>query len=88
MRTGLFLLAGFLLLAGSLVLSRLFAEIYPSANTVATGAFLLFWLALVSFNMWVGVSKAGYSAAEELPVFLLLFAVPAVVAIILKWKVL
>jgi hypothetical protein len=44
------------------------------------------WLALTGFNMWVGVTKAGYSTAEELPVLLLLFGVPAVVAIILKWK--
>jgi hypothetical protein len=88
MRTALFLLAGFLLLAGSLVLARLFAETYPSATTVATGAFLLVWLALVGFNMWVGVSKAGYAVTEELPVLLLLFAVPAAVAIVLKWKVL
>jgi len=88
MRTGLFLLAGFLLLAGSLVLARLFAENYPTAVAVATATFLLLWLALVGFNMWVGVSRAGYSVAEEVPVFLLLFGVPAVVAVVLKWKVL
>jgi len=37
-------------------------------------------------NMWVGVNKAGYSASEELPILLLLFGVPALVAIVLKWK--
>jgi hypothetical protein len=36
--------------------------------------------------MWVGVARAGYSVAEELPILLLLFGVPAVIAIILKWK--
>jgi hypothetical protein len=36
--------------------------------------------------MWVGVAKAGYSFTEELPIFLLIFAVPAAVAIVLKWK--
>jgi hypothetical protein len=88
MRTGLFLLAGFLLLTGALILARLFAENYPSATAVATGIFLLLWLVLAGFNMWVGVSKAGYSVAEELPILLLLFGVPAVVAVVLKWKVL
>lgn len=88
MRTGLFLLAGLLLLAGSLVLAKLFASNFPSSSAVATAVFLLFWLALTGFNTWVGVSKAGYSVAEELPVLLLLFAVPAVVAVVLKWKVL
>lgn len=88
MRTGLFLLAGFLLLAGCLVLARLFAENYPSATGVATGTFLVLWLALAGFNMWVGVSKAGYSVAEELPILLLLFGVPAAAAALLKWKIL
>ena len=86
MRTGLFLLAGFLLLASSLVLARLFSQNYSSAAAVATVAFVALWLALTGFNMWVGVTKAGYSAAEEFPIFLLLFGVPAVVAVILKWK--
>jgi hypothetical protein len=36
--------------------------------------------------MWTGVAKAGYSATEELPIFLLLFVVPAVVAVVLGWK--
>lgn len=88
MRTGLFLLAGFLLLAGLLVIARLFAENFPSAIAVATGTFLVLWLALTGFNMWVGVSRAGYSVTEELPVLLLLFGVPAVAAVVLKWKVL
>lgn len=55
---------------------------------MAIGTFLLLWLALTGFNMWVGVFKAGYSVAEELPVLLLLFGVPAVAAVVLKWKVL
>lgn len=88
MRTGLFLLAGFLLVGATAVLARLFAHNYPPAPAVATAAFLALWLALTGFNMWVGVAKAGYSATEELPIFLLLFGVPAAVALVLKWKVL
>lgn len=86
MRTGLFLLAGFLLLAACLVLARLFSGNYPTAATWATAGFLVVWLALAGFNMWVGVAKAGYSAAEELPILLLIFGIPAVVAILAKWK--
>jgi len=37
--------------------------------------------------MWVGVAKAGYSVTEELPIFLLIFSVPAALAILLKWRV-
>jgi hypothetical protein len=36
--------------------------------------------------MWMGVSRAGYSVAEELPMFLLVFAVPAAVALLVWWK--
>jgi len=86
MRTGLFLLAGFLLLAASLVLAKLFSESYSSATTIATAVFVALWLALTGFNMWVGVSKAGYSVAEELPILVLLFGVPTIVALVLKWK--
>jgi hypothetical protein len=38
--------------------------------------------------MWVGVARAGYSVAEELPIFLLIFGVPAALAILLKWRLL
>jgi hypothetical protein len=89
MRTGLFLLAGFLLLAASTVLAKLFSENYPSSAAVATAGFLVTWLAVTGFNMWVGVARAGYSAAEEFPILLLLFGVPAVAAVImLKLRVL
>ena len=44
------------------------------------------WFLDTAANMWVGVAKAGYSASEELPIFLLLFGVPAAVALVLKWK--
>jgi hypothetical protein len=34
------------------------------------------------------VARAGYSATEELPILLLIFGVPAVVALLVKWKLL
>lgn len=86
MRTGLFLLAGFLLLAGSLILGKLFTANYPGGPSVATALFLALWLVLTGANMWVGVARAGYAVAEELPIFLLLFGVPAVAALLLRWK--
>ena len=88
MRTGLFLVAGFLLLAASLLLGRLFSANYPSATVVATVAYVALWFVIAGANMWIGVAKAGYSVAEELPIFALIFVLPAAVAIILKWTVL
>ena len=36
----------------------------------------------------VGVSQAGYSFWERLPIFLLIFLLPVDVAVFVKWKVL
>ena len=44
------------------------------------------WLAVTGVNMWIGVSKAGYSVAEELPVLALRFLMPAVAAILVRWR--
>jgi hypothetical protein len=88
MRSALFLVAGLLLLAASLLLGKLFSPNYPGATTVATAVYVALWLSIAGANMWIGVARAGYSAAEELPIFLLIFGLPAGVAIILKWKVL
>lgn len=86
MRTGLFLLTGFLLLAAFLILGRLFSSNYPAATTVATVAYVALWLLIAAFNMWTGVAKAGYSFAEELPVFALIFLVPVAAAILVRWR--
>jgi hypothetical protein len=87
MRTALFLLVGFLLLAASMLLGKLFSSNYPGATLVATWIFVVCWLGISAANLWVGVAKAGYSLNEEFPIFLLIFAVPAVVAIFLKWRI-
>jgi hypothetical protein len=86
MRTGLFLLAGLLLLATVLLLAKLFSPTYPDALRLATIGYVALWLIIAGANMWVGVAKAGYSVGDELPIFLLIFGVPAVVAILVKWR--
>jgi hypothetical protein len=86
MRTALFLLAGLLLLAAFLLLGKLFSASFAEAVGWATGAYVALWLLVAAANMWAGVTKAGYSVAEELPILLLTFGVPAALAILLKWK--
>jgi len=88
LRTGLFLLSGFLLLAASLVLGKLFSANYPSGTTVATVVFVVVWFAIALANMWVGVAKAGYSVSDELPIMALIFGVPTVIAVLARWKML
>jgi hypothetical protein len=86
MRTALFLLVGFLLLAASMLLGKLFSSNYPGATFAAILIFVTCWLAIAGANLWVGVAKAGYALNEEFPIFLLVFCVPTIVAIVLKWR--
>jgi len=86
MRTGLFLVAGLLLLAASLLLGRLFSSNVPSAPLIAAVVFAGSWLVIAAANMWLGVAKAGYSAVEELPIFALIFLVPVAIAVVLRWR--
>jgi hypothetical protein len=86
MRTALFLVVGVLLLASCFLLGRLFSAHYPNAMYAATISFVATWLVISGANLWVGVAKAGYTVAEELPIFFLIFGVPAIVATVLKWR--
>ena len=86
MRTILFLTSGLLLMASLLIVAKLFAEHFPSAPNWAVALGLSLWLAATGANMWIGVSKAGYSVADELPILLLLFAVPAAAAVLVRWR--
>ena len=51
----------------------------------AAKIFVPAWLLIAAVNMWVGVNHAGYSVRDELPILLIVFAVPAVVAGIAVW---
>lgn len=84
MRTGLFLLAGLLLFGASMILGRLFGEQFPGARGWAVTFAAVIWLALTVLNLWVGVTRAGYSLREEAPIFLLLFGLPFVLALLAR----
>ena len=88
MRMLLFLLVGFLLLTASMTLGKRFSSNYPGATFAATVIFVAVWLGISGANLWVGVAKAGYTLNEEFPIFLLIFGVPLIVAIFLKWRML
>jgi hypothetical protein len=88
MRTALFLASGLLLMASLLIIAKLFSKHIPSAPNWALALGLSLWLAVTGANLWIGVWKAGYSVAEELPIFLLLFAVPVAAAVLVRWRLL
>jgi uncharacterized membrane protein YwaF len=84
MRTALIIAAGLVLLGVCVLVARWLGD--PSvALANAAKIFIPLWLIVALLNMWVGVARAGYSVREELPIFLVIFAIPAVVAAIL-WR--
>ena len=81
MHTVMVVLGGFLLLGACLLAGRLMKTM-----PIAALIFIPIWLGAATINMWLGVSRAGYSDAEELPIFLVVFAIPAVAALFIWWK--
>jgi hypothetical protein len=85
MRTAIIIAAGLAIAAVFLFAGRLLGR---GPETVALGAkiFIPLWFIAAAINMWIGVAKAGYSFMEELPIFLVIFAVPAAVAGFIGWR--
>jgi hypothetical protein len=84
MRTALFIFAGLVLL-GAAVFGARFAG-GDRAISLAAGIFIPAWLAAALINMWIGVSRAGYSVGEEFPIMLVIFVPPAALAGFVCWK--
>jgi hypothetical protein len=82
MHTIMVIIGGLALLVVMVVLARILGG-SPSARAAA-GWFILLWLVLALTNMWFGVSRAGYSVMEEAPIFLIVFALPALVALVVR----
>lgn len=78
MRTVIFIVAGLLLAAGAL-------RLVPAAHrTIAAVLFTVAWLAVSAWNLRTGLAH-GYSLAEELPLHLALFGIPAALAWGMWW---
>jgi hypothetical protein len=80
MHTVIVMAGGFFLLAVCLLIGR-----HAGSIDKAALAFIPLWLIGAAINMWIGVNRAGYTYADEFPIFLLIFAVPAAVAAWLWW---
>jgi hypothetical protein len=74
------------LLALCVLVGRSLASDAPVGLVAGARSFLPLWLIASAVNMWIGVSRAGYSVREEAPIFLVVFAVPAAAALLLLWK--
>jgi hypothetical protein len=79
MHTIKIIIAGLLIWSVINILSHLWVE------KVATGSglvlFLALWLIISVVHLWIGVFHAGYSLAEELPILVVVFSVPAVIGL-------
>ena len=84
MHTAIVVGVGFLLLGACAVVGRL-----VGGDAGMHRAFLVFlplWFIGAGINMYLGVKGAGYSVADEAPIALVVFAIPAAVALLLWWK--
>lgn len=86
MRTSIFIVCGFLLWGACLGAARLILGLGAASMATATVVFVAAWFIVAAVNMAVGILKAGYSFGEEFPIFLLIFAFPALAAIFVNWK--
>jgi hypothetical protein len=82
MHTIMVMSGGFVLL----LLCLLGARLLGASTGTAMLAFLPLWLLATLVNMYIGVTQAGYSVAAELPILLVLFGVPAAVALFIRWR--
>ncbi|MEM7252322.1 MAG: hypothetical protein AAF493_12965 [Pseudomonadota bacterium] len=78
-----FVIAGGLVLLGILVgVAAIRTSGARSAMARAARLFLPVWLICAGVNMSMGVVKAGYPVMQELPFFVVVFGVPALIAVL------
>ena len=76
---------GIVLLGLFLLFARLWGGAAPDF-ALAAKLFIPVWALIALGNLWVGVTRAGYSMKEELPILAIVFAVPAVLAGVAFWR--
>ena len=84
MHTAIVVGVGLAVLAACLLVGKLVGG--PGALQTAALVFLPLWFVGAAINMAIGVRRAGYTVMEEAPVFLVVFGVPAVVALLVRWR--
>jgi hypothetical protein len=85
MRTFLLIVVGLAMLGGGLLVVRWFGT-GPTPFADVGELFIPIWFCVSALNLWIGVKQAGYSIDEELPIFLLIFTIPAGMAALLGWR--
>ena len=86
MRTLIIILAGIVLYIIGFLVSKYLAGSGTASHNIVTIIFIMAWFIISAVNMWLGITWAGYTFMEELPIFLLIFLVPSVLALFIQWK--
>ena len=81
----LVIVGGAILLGLFLLFGKLWGGVAPDL-ALAARLFVPVWLVLALVNMWVGVTRAGYSVRDELPILVIVFVVPALLAAGVIWR--
>lgn len=76
---------GVVLLAWFLLFARLWGGA-PAEFAFAIKLFMPVWALVALANLWVGVTRAGYSVKQELPILVIVFAVPVALAGVALWR--
>jgi hypothetical protein len=84
MHTVIVIVIGFALLGACALVGRMLGGSAGMAR--AALVFLPLWFIGAGINLYLGVKTAGYTVAEEAPIFALVFAVPAAVAAFVWWR--
>ncbi|MBL3824259.1 MULTISPECIES: hypothetical protein [Marinobacter] len=85
MRTLVVIVGGILLWVVTMGLARLL-HIHASSSWTPLGIFAAVWLVISGWNVWIGVTQAGYTFWEELPIFLLTYLLPVAVAVFIRLR--
>lgn len=86
MRTLLIILGGIVLLGLFLLAGWWGGGNNMDTMTIGALAFIPAWIAAAAWNMWAGIKRAGYTLAEEFPIFLVISAIPVALAVFAWWK--
>ena len=76
---------GLVLLAVFVLVGRQLGGGGAAAAATAAVLFIPFWLVAAGINLSIGV-RHGYTVAEELPIALVVFGVPAAIAAAIWWR--
>ena len=76
---------GMILLALCLLVGRMYGATPAVGLALGVKAFVPLWFVASAANMWAGVSRAGYTIAQEAPVFGVVFVAPVSIALAIMW---